>query len=56
MMRTDPEADRAKLLEALARAGGKQGRAAQLLGVSRRTLMKWLDKHQVARPRKKLPP
>jgi transcriptional regulator with PAS, ATPase and Fis domain len=51
-MRVDPEEDRRRLLAALEQAGGNQGRAAALLGISRRTLMKWLDDHQVPRPRK----
>jgi transcriptional regulator with PAS, ATPase and Fis domain len=52
MMRVDPEEDRRKILAALEQAGGNQGRAAEILGVSRRTLMKWLDDHGVPRPRK----
>ncbi len=51
-MRVDPEEDRKRILEALERAGGNQGRAAEILGVSRRTFMKWLDNHGVSRPRK----
>jgi transcriptional regulator with GAF, ATPase, and Fis domain len=52
LMRVDPNEDRAKLVEALERAGGNQGRAAEILGVSRRTLMKWMDDHRLPRPRK----
>jgi len=54
-MRVDPSEDRRRLLAALEEAGGNQGRAAALLGISRRTLMKWLDDHQVPRPRKAKP-
>jgi transcriptional regulator with GAF, ATPase, and Fis domain len=52
LMRTDPETDRKRLVEALREASGNQGRAAEILGVSRRTLMKWLDAHGLPRPRK----
>jgi len=51
-MRIDPDVDREKVRAALEAAQGNQGRAAALLGVSRRTLMKWLDDHQLPRPRK----
>jgi len=49
----DPtEFERQRILEALRRAGGNQTRAAELLGVSRRTLSTWLNKHAIDRPRK----
>ncbi len=41
-LRPGPEARREALLEALARTGGNQSRAAALLGVSRVTVWKWL--------------
>ncbi len=45
--------DRARLLDALKEANGKRARAAQLLGISRATLYRWLDdlnisKHDLA--------
>ncbi|NUO48244.1 MAG: sigma 54-interacting transcriptional regulator [Polyangiaceae bacterium] len=46
----DPEHQR--ILDALAQAAGHQGRAAEILGISRRTLVDRLDAFGVARPRK----
>jgi two-component system, NtrC family, response regulator AtoC len=46
------EAERARIVGALHQCGGNQSRAAELLGISRRTLLKKLDKLAVARPRK----
>ncbi len=37
---------------ALSRRAGNQTLAAQDLGISRRTLLNWLDEHQIPRPRK----
>jgi DNA-binding NtrC family response regulator len=44
--------ERAKIIDALARAHGNQVVAARLLGVSRRTLVNRLNAHQIPRPRK----
>jgi DNA-binding NtrC family response regulator len=44
--------ERTRILDALARAGGNQGRAAALLGVSRRTLINRLVQYDLPRPRK----
>jgi two-component system response regulator AtoC len=45
--------ERQRVLDALERGGGNQTKAAELLGVSRRTLLNWLDTYDVPRPRKK---
>ncbi len=45
--------EREKVLQALKAAGGNQTRAAQLLGVARRTLINKLEMYGIARPRKK---
>jgi transcriptional regulator with PAS, ATPase and Fis domain len=52
LLREDPNAQRRAVLAALAETGGNQRRAAAILGVSRITLMKRLDKYGVKRPRK----
>jgi transcriptional regulator with PAS, ATPase and Fis domain len=44
--------ERGRILEALERAGGNQGQAATLLGVSRRTLINRLVQYDLPRPRK----
>jgi len=49
--RTVPD-ERARLIEALESCGGNQRRAAELLGVSRRTLVNRLDKWELPRPKK----
>jgi transcriptional regulator with PAS, ATPase and Fis domain len=47
------ENERARIMDALERAEGNQTRASKLLGVSRGTLMAWLDRYSLPRPRKK---
>ena len=46
------EARGRRVVDALFRRAGNQKLAAQDLGISRRTLLNWLDEHQVPRPRK----
>ncbi len=46
------QTDRERIVDALARAHGNQGRAARLLGISRRTLINRLDEYGLPRPRK----
>jgi transcriptional regulator with GAF, ATPase, and Fis domain len=53
LMRLDPETERRLIVEALEQAGGHQGRAAEILGISRRTLISRLDEYGVKRPRKR---
>ncbi|MGC4066956.1 MAG: helix-turn-helix domain-containing protein [Polyangiaceae bacterium] len=48
----DPSSEPARLLKALNDCGGNQTRAAQMLGISRRTLINRLDLHKLPRPRK----
>lgn len=47
--------DRERIVEALERASGNQTRAAQLLGISRRTLVSRLHEFGLPRPRKRDP-
>jgi two-component system response regulator AtoC len=47
--------EKERILLALERARHNQTRAAQLLGMSRRTLTNKLNAHRIARPRKKVP-
>ena len=47
----DERAARERIVAALERCAGNQTRAAEMLGVSRQTLNKWLARHRVARPR-----
>ena len=44
--------ERQRILDALAKCGGNQTQAAELLGISRRTLLRRLDEYAVPRPRK----
>jgi transcriptional regulator of acetoin/glycerol metabolism len=44
--------EKQRILDALERCAGNQTRAAQLVGISRRTLLKRLDDYGIVRPRK----
>jgi two-component system response regulator AtoC len=44
--------ERQRILDALAKCGGNQTQAAEMLGISRRTLLRRLDEYAVPRPRK----
>jgi two-component system, NtrC family, response regulator AtoC len=46
------EAQRARIIAALEQCAGNQTRAAEVLGVARQTLTKWLVRYGVPRPRK----
>jgi DNA-binding NtrC family response regulator len=48
--------ERRRIAEAMERCGGNQTRAAQMLRVSRRTLVARLTEFGFARPLKKAPP
>jgi predicted DNA-binding protein (UPF0251 family) len=50
---TIAELERQRILDALDRCAGNQTRAAELLGISRRTLINRLDEYGIARPRKR---
>jgi DNA-binding NtrC family response regulator len=51
---TDPQAEYARIVEALTECGGNQTRAAAKLGISRRTLVTRLGQYDLPRPRKKV--
>jgi two-component system response regulator AtoC len=44
--------ERQRILDVLAKCGGNQTQAAEMLGISRRTLLRRLDEYAVPRPRK----
>ena len=44
--------ERQRIVEALSRCGGNQSKAAELLGISRRTLVSRLSEFDLPRPRK----
>jgi DNA-binding NtrC family response regulator len=45
--------ERQEIMSALERCGGNQRRAAEILGIARRTLSNRLDQYEIARPRKR---
>lgn len=47
------EVEKQEILAALERCGGNQRRAAEILGIARRTLSNRLDQYEIARPRKR---
>src|SRR5262249_16113396 len=49
------KAARDRILVALERCAGNQTRAAEVLGMSRQTLSKWIGRYAIPRPRKKSP-
>ena len=52
LLRLDAETEKRLIVKALEDAGGNQGRAAETLGISRRTLINRLDEYGLKRPRK----
>jgi DNA-binding NtrC family response regulator len=53
--RGEDDAERARILDALAQCAGNQTHAARLLGISRTTLVHKLEVHRIPRPRKPRP-
>ncbi len=55
VVEADPaqDAKKQRILDALEACAGNQTRAAEYLGVSRRTLTKWLGRYDIPRPRKR---
>ena len=49
---SEEEAHRARIMAALEQCAGNQTRAAEMLGVARQTLSKWLTRYDFPRPRK----
>ena len=47
----EPGDERARILAALQQAAGNQIKAAEILGISRRTLINRLEQHGIPRPR-----
>jgi two-component system, NtrC family, response regulator AtoC len=45
--------ERSRIIAALEQCAGNQTRAAEILGISRRTLATWLERHKIPRPRKR---
>ena len=56
LRRSVQDHEKARIMEALERCDGNQTRAAELLGVSRRTLVTRLTEYGLTRPRKDAPP
>jgi DNA-binding NtrC family response regulator len=52
LMRMDPDVEQTLIRDALEEAGGNQAKAAERLGISRRTLVNRLDEYGFKRPRK----
>ncbi|MCC7535109.1 MAG: sigma 54-interacting transcriptional regulator [Deltaproteobacteria bacterium] len=53
LRRAMEDAERQRIVDALAACGGNQTRAAEMLGISRRTLVNRLDEYDLSRPRKR---
>jgi two-component system response regulator AtoC len=53
LLREIEEIERERVVDALARCAGNQTQAAELLGISRRTLVARLDQYELPRPRRR---